>query len=351
MNKKSPCLVMAEVAQAHDGSLGTAHAFVDAVARTGADAIKFQTHYAEAESSAGEAWRVKFSRQDDTRYDYWRRMEFSEAQWRDLRAHAVEKGLRFLSSPFSAKAVEVLRRVGVHAWKVASGELSNPQLFEMIAETQLPIYLSTGMSSWEEIDSAVERIERCRLPYVLLQCTSAYPCPPERVGINVLGEFRQRYGCAVGLSDHSGTIYPALAAATLGAELIEVHVTLSRESFGPDVPSSVTSGELRQLVDGVRFIEKMISHPVNKDQIAQELGGMRRLFTKSIVAEQDLPAGLILGEQHLGLRKPGTGIPAEMWHQIVGKRLQRAVARGEFLSEKDLENAIPLRPVPIAAAQ
>src|SRR6266540_6446215 len=124
------CLVIAEVAQAHDGSLGMAHAFIDAVAKTGADAVKFQTHIAAAESTPAEPWRVKFSPQDATRYDYWRRMEFTEAQWHGLKMHAEEQSLKFLSSPFSMEAVELLARVGVSAWKVASGEVSNPGMFD-----------------------------------------------------------------------------------------------------------------------------------------------------------------------------------------------------------------------------
>ena len=117
------CYIVAEMAQAHDGSLGTAHAYIDAIAKAGADAIKFQTHIAAAESTPSEPWRVKFSPQDATRYDYWKRMEFTEKQWHGLKKHADERGLKFLSSPFSVEAVELLTRVGVAAWKVASGEV------------------------------------------------------------------------------------------------------------------------------------------------------------------------------------------------------------------------------------
>src|SRR3954467_12700385 len=132
------CIIIGEVAQSHDGSLGTAHSFVDAIADAGADAVKFQTHIAAAESTRGEPWRVKFSKQDATRYDYWKRMEFTEQQWLELRQHADERGLFFLSSPFSLEAVELLERVGVAAWKVASGEISNLAMLDRMLVSGIP---------------------------------------------------------------------------------------------------------------------------------------------------------------------------------------------------------------------
>jgi N-acetylneuraminate synthase len=331
------CLVIGEVAQAHDGSLGLAHAFIDAVADAGADAVKFQTHIADAESTPAEPWRVKFSMQDERRYDYWRRMEFTEDQWNGLKMHADERRLLFLSSPFSVEAVELLERVGVAAWKVASGETGNTLLFELLLKTGLPMLVSTGMSPLDEIDAAVVRVRNADLPLALLQCTSMYPTPPEHVGLNVLDVFRERYRCAVGLSDHSGTVYPGLAAATLGAEVLEVHVTLSREMFGPDVHASVTTAELRQLVEGVRFIEAMRAHPVEKDDVAAEMAPMRGLFTKSIVFRQDLPAGTRLEVAHLAGKKPGTGVPIDHLATVVGRRLTENVAKDEQLSLTNIE--------------
>jgi len=328
-------MIVAEVAQAHDGSLGIAHAYIDAIANAGADAVKFQTHIAAAESTPGEPWRVKFSPQDATRYDYWKRMEFTEEQWHELKKHADERGLRFLSSPFSIEAAKLLTRVGVAAWKVASGEVSNTILFEHIAATRLPVLLSTGMSPLSEIDTAVESIKAQGLPITVLQCTTAYPCPPEKIGLNLIPVFRKRYRCGVGLSDHSGTIYPGLAAATLGIEVLEVHVTLSREMFGPDVPASITTSELRQLVDGVRFIETMKANPVDKNALAIEMMPLRSLFTKSIVTCMDLPAGTVLGPEHLAVKKPGTGIPAAQLPQVIGRTLCRPVKADQILQEFD----------------
>lgn len=329
--------MIAEVAQAHDGSLGLAHAYVDAIASAGADAVKFQTHIAAAESTPAEPWRVRFSMQDESRYDYWRRMEFTEEQWQELRRHAEERGLLFLSSPFSVEAVMLLRRVGVAAWKVASGELETPGLLEAIGETSVPVLLSTGMSTLDQVDAAVARVRTRGLAHAVLQCTTAYPCPPEKVGLNLLTEFRDRYHCPVGLSDHSGTIFPGLAAASMRAEVIEVHVTLSREMFGPDVSASVTTGELRQLVDGVRFLERALSHPVEKNAMAEEMEPLRRLFTKSVVARIDLSAGTLLREDHLAVKKPGDGIPAQRLPELIGARLVRSLRANERLRPEDVK--------------
>lgn len=333
------CTVIAEVAQAHDGSLGMAHAFIDAAAAAGADAIKFQTHIAAAESTPSEPWRTRFSPQDETRYDYWKRMEFSEAQWHALAGHARERGLLFLSSPFSMQAVDLLSRVGVAGWKVASGEVSNMAMLTAMAGTGKPVILSSGMSGLEEMDAAVAVVQARGTPLAVLQCATMYPTSPEAVGLNVMDDYRRRYGCAVGLSDHSATIYPGLAAATLGGQVIEVHLTLSRDMFGPDVIASLTGAELKQLVEGVRFIDAMRSHPVDKEAMAAELEPMRRIFMKSVVASRDLPAGTVLTDADLACKKPGTGIPAAELPRLIGRRLNRAVTADTLLGESDLEPA------------
>lgn len=197
--------------------------------------------------------------------------------------------------------------------------------------------LSTGMSPLSEIDDAVERIKSKGLPLIVMQCTSMYPTPPEKVGLNLIPFFQARYGCAVGLSDHSGTIYPSLAAVTLDVVAFEVHVTLSREMYGPDVSSSVTTSELRQLVEGVHFIKKMTINPLDKDAIAREMMPLKRSFNKSITLRTELPAGTVLREEHLTGKKPGTGIPVARMSEVIGRRLKRAVSANELLHEEYLE--------------
>jgi N-acetylneuraminate synthase len=266
-------MIIGEVAQSHHGSLGLAHAFIDAIADAGADAVKFQTHIAAAESTVHEPWRVKFSRQDATRYDYWKRMEFPRNIGWAENMRTIE------ASSFSVLPSKLwVASESGGGLKVASGRWWRADVCAMAA-SQLPIILSSGMSSMAEIDAAVARVKAVLvtlLQYIL------YPTPPEQVGLNLVPYFRDRYDCPVGLSDHSGTIYPGLAAATLGIDVLEVHVALSREMFGPDVPASITTTELRQLVDGIRFIETMRANPIDKNVMGESLAPMRDLFTKSV---------------------------------------------------------------------
>lgn len=334
----APAFLIAEVAQAHDGSLGLAHAYIDAAAEAGVDAIKFQTHIAEAESTLDEPWRVQFSKQDTTRFEYWRRMSFTEEQWRGLSDHALEKGLVFLSSAFSLEAVEMLDRIGMPAWKVASGEVRSRFLLDAMIATGKPLMISSGMSPWSEIDEITADLSARQVPFAYFQCTSKYPTDLRDVGLNVLDEMRARYGCPVGLSDHTGNIHVLTAALARGANVIEAHITFDRRMFGPDTSSSLTVAEFRQLVDARNVIATLNQHPVNKDSVAEELQGMRRLFMRSIAPRQDLPAGTTLTADMLTLKKPSTGLPESQLPNVIGKRLCRPVAANRLLSLDDLEN-------------
>jgi N-acetylneuraminate synthase len=211
-------------------------------------------------------------------------------------------------------------------------------MFDEMTEVGLPFLLSTGMSPVDEIDAAVKHIHKLGMPVLVFQCTTCYPCPPERTGLNMLAFFRERYSCPVGLSDHSGTVFPGLAAVTLGADMLEVHITLSREMFGPDVPASVTTSELRQLVAGVRMIETMLRNPVDRRTLSPDLVPLREMFFKSVVPRVDLPAGTTVQAEHLTLKKPGTGIPAPRLDSLVGRKLRRDVSADEILQESDFAN-------------
>ncbi len=332
----APCYLIAEVGQAHDGSLGTAHAFIDAAAEAGADAIKFQTHIAAAESTRDEEFRVRFSRQDSTRYEYWQRMQFTPEHWAGLAAHAREKGVDFLSSAFSVAAVELLERLDVPAWKVGSGEFRSEDLLAAMTATGKPVLLSTGMSRYSEIADGVARIRALGAPVALFQCTSKYPTPLEQVGLNVLPALRDAHDCPVGLSDHSGSPWPAVAALMQGADMIEAHVTFDKRMFGPDTPASLTFDEFRLLADARDAHAVMRRHPVDKDALADELETMRGLFTKSLAPSRDLARGTVLTADMLTAKKPGTGIAAGRREEFIGRTLARDVAADRLLREEDL---------------
>lgn len=331
------CLIIGEVGQAHDGSLGMAHSYIDAIADAGADAVKFQTHIADAESTPDEQWRTKFSPKNETRFEYWKRMEFSEEEWIGLRGHADERKIKFLSSPFSVEAVELLERVGVPAWKVASGEVFSVSMLNRMLQTKKALLLSTGMMSLQEIDETTRTIKEAGVPLALFQCTSSYPCSAKEIGLNLIPFFRERYRCPVGLSDHSGKIFPSLAAAGVGAQLIEVHVTFSRAMFGPDVSSSITLDELKTLVEGIRYTEEMLAHPVDKDGLSQRLKPMRNLFSKSLTARTAIRQGAVIREEYIVPRKPGSGIPESRISDVLGCIARRDIPENKVLSPDDLE--------------
>lgn len=328
--------VIAEVAMNHDGSLGMAHAFIDACAAVGVDCIKYQTRIAAAESTLDEAFRVPLTSQDATRFDYWRRMEFGEDQWRELREHALQRGIGFLSTPFSIEALELLERVGVAAWKVGSGELTFTPLIRAMAATGKPVLLSTGMATWEEIDRAVEIVAPNK-SFGVFQCTSQYPLPMSNVGLNLVKVMQQRYRCPVGLSDHSGSVFPAMAAMATGAAMIEVHVTMDKRAFGPDVSSSLTVDEVGQVAAASRAMHEMLSASVDKDEIASQLAPTKKLFSRSVGVKHRLSAGEFLAEKQFAAKRPGTGIPFEQAAKIVGRRLKRNVTPERLLRWEDIE--------------
>lgn len=321
VGKGQPCYLIAEVSQNHDGSLGMAHSYIDAVADTGFDAIKFQTHIASAESTLDEEFRINFSYEDRTRYDYWKRMEFTPEQWAGLKKHADDRNVFFISSVFSMESVELLTKIGVEAWKIGSGEFTNHSLLLELAKTRHPILLSTGMSDWNEINETIKILQHGGGGLALFQCTSKYPVGYDSVGINILSEMLEQYLFPIGLSDHSGTSYPSLMAMARGANMLEVHVTFHKKMFGPDISSSLTLEDLADIRQARDAFFVMDSNPVQKNEMASELNGMRDLFTKSLTLKVNQPAGTVLASDMLTVKKPGTGILIKDKYLCIGKKL------------------------------
>ena len=328
--------LIAEIAQAHDGSLGLAHAYIDAVAKTGVQAIKFQLHLAEAESSIHEPFRVKFSYEDDTRFDYWKRMAFTLEQWKEIKKHCDDLGLDFICSPFSNLAVDWLEEIGVKRYKIGSGEVNNFLLLEKVARTGKSVILSSGMSNLAELDQAVAFLRERQVSFSILQCTTAYPTKPEQYGLNVIAELKQRYHVPVGFSDHSAKVATGVAAVALGAEILEFHVVFDRTMFGPDAIASLTMTETAELASAVRDIHTAMTVQVNKNDNAA-FGELKNIFEKSLAVNKDLPAGHQLTFDDLEGKKPkGFGIPASGFREVIGRKLAVAKTRWDFLQEGDL---------------
>jgi N,N'-diacetyllegionaminate synthase len=322
--------VVAEAGMNHDGSLGNAIRMAEVAAECGADAVKFQLHDAAAETTRDAPSPPYF--QHESRWEYFERTAFSDEQWETLKEACERVGIEFLCSVFSLQAVERLERLGVRRYKVGSGEVTNVELIRAVAATRKPVLLTSGMSSWAELDRAVEAAGD---DVTVLQCTSEYPTPPEHVGLNVLAELGERYGKPVGLSDHTIGPYACFAAVALGASVVEKHFTLSRELYGPDASLALEPDELEELVEGVREIETMLANPVDKDDL-ERYGDMKRVFEKSVVTVADIPAGATIERGMLAAKKPGTGIPAARIDEVVGRTARADIAADTVLTEDAL---------------
>lgn len=329
-------VIIGEIGQNHDGSLGMAHAYIDALADVGVDAIKFQTHIASDESTLDENFRINFSYQDKTRYDYWKRMEFTESQWIELKKHSVARGIEFLSTPFSLSAINLLSRIGVNAWKLGSGDTtSNAMLDEMIL-TNKPIIVSSGMSTWSELDTVVNQFSKTDTNFYLMQCTSKYPTPLNEIGLNLLSEMKKRYKCRVGLSDHSGSTSPAIAAIARGFSLIEVHATFDKRMFGPDIIASLTIDDIKNIVQFADNLKSIDNNPVDKDAMAITLNNQKKLFDRSLALVRDLPSGHVLVEHDLTLKKPGGGLKWSERHKLINRPLSRNMPMNRLLKIEDV---------------
>jgi N,N'-diacetyllegionaminate synthase len=327
--------LIAEIAQTHEGSVGLAHAFIKAVAHYGADAVKFQVHIAEEESSPEDEFRSGFKFYDDTRYDYWKRIEFDKNTWINLKTYAKSLNLDFIVSVFSLEALHLILQIGVDYIKLGSGEIFNPLLLSELVNQETPVILSTGLSSFDEIQELLKKFSK-KDSLSLMQCTSSYPTKLDEIGVNVIEEFNQKFSYDIGFSDHSGSVYPSLAAYSMGARFFEVHVTMHKEMYGPDVSSSITLEQLRELREGLDSFYEIFSHPVDKNKEHTSKNSLKTLFTKSYHYASNLSSGHVITIDNLKLLKPNIGIPYDQINSILGKTLKFDVKLNQRVDWKDL---------------
>jgi len=326
--------IIAEIGQAHDGSLGIAHSFIDSLKGTGISSIKFEVHIAEAESSKKENFRKKFSYKDKTRFDYWKRIEFNKNEWIGIKKHCENEGFEFIASTFSIAGINLLNSIGLKTFKIASGEVNNYLMIDKLINLKKEIILSSGLSNYNELDLIVKKINKSKIPLSVLQCTSEYPTSPKNIGLNIIIEMKKRYKKnLIGLSDHSGNKNTILAATTLGADLIEFHVAFDKKMFGPDSYSSIEVNEVKELVAGIKFIRECINNPINKDNTINK--NVRKIFFKSLAINKNINKGEIISINDLETKKPSNmGIDTIFYKKILNKKITRNLKSGDFIKNK-----------------
>lgn len=329
--------IVVEVGQAFEGSESFAHAFVDEVANAGADAIKFQLHIAEDESSLNDVFRTSKRYRRESRFEYWKRNEISPGLMNDLIAHSRERSLEIGFSTFSLEGLERISASESDFLKIGSGESIQPWFLRAAAEVDLPILLSTGLSKMADIRVAIELLAPSRGNLTLMQCVTKYPSELGDVGLNMISEMRQEFGVEVGLSDHSGRLAPGLFAIASGASVVEVHGTFSKKTQNPDAEASLEFAELSLLCSLRDDWENMVNSPVEKDKVAEQLEPMRQVFGRSLAARVALPEGACVEARHVYFAKPGGGLPAENLGELLGQTLARPVSANAVFEMADFE--------------
>jgi N,N'-diacetyllegionaminate synthase len=331
--------VIAEAGVNHNGDLGLARAMVDLAAEAGADAVKFQT-FSTARLVSKRAPTAEYQRRatggEQSQYSMLSALELSPAAHEALLAHCADRRIEFMSAPHDLESARFLKRLGVRRLKIPSGDVTNLPMLEVVGGLGLPVILSTGMADLAEVDDAVAVLRRAGLTdLVLLQCVSDYPAGPAGMNLRVMDSYRQRFGVAVGLSDHTLGIHVAVAAVGRGAAYIEKHFTLDRTLDGPDHQASLDPEQLREMIRAIRDVEAALGDGV-KAPTPNELP-IRNVARKSLVAARDLPAGVILGPADVAILRPGTGLPPGALAKVLGRRTARAIEADTPLSEDMLQ--------------
>ena len=330
MINKNKIKIIAEIGSEHDGSVGQAKNLINEAHKCGADAVKIQTHIAEEESLIDAPSPQYFNIED--RYTYFKRTSFDYKQTRELFLFSKKIGIEFFSSPFSIAAVELLEKVGVKFYKIPSGEVTNAPLLERVSKTSKTVYLSTGMSSWEEIKRAYKILKNKKNKVIVMQCTSRYPCGPKQVGLNILQKIKKIFG-NVGFSDHTLNSTAAIGAIFYGANVIEKHFTLSKKMYGSDAKFAMEPEEFSNYCSSLR--EAKIIHDTRlKKSITPDLKKMRRIFQKSICFSKNLKKNHKIRLEDLAFKKPGSGIIASNYKFFIGKMLKKNCFKDQFLTKK-----------------
>jgi N,N'-diacetyllegionaminate synthase len=335
IGENHPVFIIAEAGVNHNGDINLARELVDVAVEAGVDAVKFQTFISEdivtCHAEKADYQKENTGNEQESQFEMLKKLELSFKEFRELKAYCDKRGIIFLSTPFDRKSVDFLDKLKVLAFKVASGEISNFPLLSHIASKGKPLILSTGMSTLEEVEETLEVLrEKQNSKVVLLHCTSDYPAKIEEVNLRAVETMRQAFHLPLGLSDHTLGIEISIAAVAMGASVIEKHFTLDKDLPGPDHRASLEPQELKDLVRGIRNIEKALGDGI-KTPSKSEMN-TKLIARKSIVAAMDIKRGELLNEHNLTVKRPGNGISPMRWNEVLGKKAVRDFKEDELIA-------------------
>jgi len=329
-----PCFIIAEAGVNHNGDVALAHQLIDAAGMAGADAVKFQTFNAErlATPIARKAdYQLQHTDRAESQYEMLKRFELSKDAHRELLDDCQQRGILFLSSPFDEASADFLDELGVSAFKIPSGEITNLPFLEHVARKHRPLIISTGMAYLGEVEAAVRVVEEAgNRQLALLHCVSNYPADPADINLRAMQTMARAFGAPVGYSDHTLGTEIALAAVALGACIVEKHFTLDRNLPGPDHQASAEPAELAALVRGIRTVEAALGN--GRKQPSASEANTAAVARKSLLAACDIPAGATLTEAMLAIKRPGTGLPPAMREYLIGRVVRAAIPAGSVLA-------------------
>ena len=339
VGEKQPCFIIAEAGVNHNGSVELAKELIDTAKDAGVDAVKFQTFKAE-KVVVKDAQKAEYQKETtnigESQYEMIKKLELTEYDFSELVDYTKDKDILFLSSPFDTESVDLLAGINVPAFKIASGEITNFPLLRYIAKKGKPIILSTGMSTLEEVEEALTVIRGEGVEdVILLQCVSNYPAKMGDVNLRAMETLKQAFKIPVGFSDHTLGITAPIAAVALGACMIEKHFTLDRNLLGPDHKASLEPKELKEMVQAIRDVEKSLGDRIKRPTKKEE--EIKRVARRSVVAKVDIPEGVIIMEDMLDVKRPGTGIEPTHMKEIIGKRAKSRLKKDELIYWEAIE--------------
>ncbi|MFA5049556.1 MAG: N-acetylneuraminate synthase [Candidatus Micrarchaeia archaeon] len=339
IGNSKPCFIIAEAGVNHNGKLNLAKKLIATAKKAGADAVKFQTFVSKdlvSETAQKAEYQKANDRRHETQFEMLKSLELTPKQFMDLKTYCKKLDILFLSTPFDLASVELLEKLGISAYKIPSGEITNLQLLRHVARKGKPIILSTGMAGISEIARALKVIYSTGNKRVaILQCTTSYPAPPNTLNLRTIPVLTKKFRMPVGFSDHSEGIVAPVVAVSLGACIIEKHFTLARTLPGPDHKASIEPKELKAMVDAIRTTEQMLGEGLKKKQeIEKEISPHIR---KGLYAKTTIKKGEKLTSRNITAKRPVKGLPAEKFDWVLGRHMNINLAEGEPIYLADIK--------------